>query len=110
MGRFGGTFLTSGRGGERASAPACQDRRVPPLTPDSHPRSWVAELHIHSRYSRACSLDLDLHSLAWWARRKGIPLLGTGDVAHPAGREHLTSLLIQAAEPGLFRLKPDDEA
>ena len=83
---------------------------MPPLTPDPYPRSWVADLHIHSRYSRACSKDLDLHGLAWWARRKGIALLGTGDVTHPAWRDHLRETLAEAGEPGLFRLKPDDEA
>jgi uncharacterized protein (TIGR00375 family) len=69
----------------------------------------VADLHIHSRYSRACSKDLDVRTLSWWARRKGIALLGTGDVTHPAWREHLRETLV-AAEPGLYRLNPDDEA
>ena len=41
--------------------------------------TYVADLHIHSRFSRACSRDLTLPNLAWWARRKGIALLGTGD-------------------------------
>ena len=54
-----------------------------------HDRPWVADLHIHSRYSRACSRDLDLPNLAWWARRKGVALLGTGDFTHPAWRDHL---------------------
>jgi ATP-dependent DNA helicase UvrD/PcrA len=103
-------LLTSGRGGERESAAACQDRRVPPLTPDPYPGSWVADLHIHSRHSMACSKDLDLHNLAWWGRRKGIALLGTGDVTHPAWREHLRDTLVEAAEPGLFRLHADHES
>jgi len=63
--------------------------------------SFVADLHIHSRYSRACSRDLDLPGLAWWARRKGVALLGTGDFTHPAWREHLRDQLVPA-EPGLF--------
>jgi uncharacterized protein (TIGR00375 family) len=58
----------------------------------------------------ACSKDLDLHGLAWWARRKGIALLGTGDVTHPAWRDHLRDTLVEAAEPGLFRLRPDHES
>ena len=41
------------------------------------PDSFVADLHIHSKYSRACSRDLDLDNITWWARRKGITLLGT---------------------------------
>jgi DNA helicase II / ATP-dependent DNA helicase PcrA len=77
--------------------------------PRPTPPGFVADLHIHSRYSRACSRDLELPSLAWWARRKGIAVLGTGDVTHPAWREHLREYL-QPAEPGLFRLSPQVEA
>ncbi|MGH3681647.1 MAG: endonuclease Q family protein, partial [Natronosporangium sp.] len=68
----------------------------------------VADLHIHSRHSMACSRDLDLPNLAWWARRKGVAVLGTGDLTHPAWREHLREHL-RPAEPGLFRLDPDTE-
>jgi uncharacterized protein (TIGR00375 family) len=71
-----------------------------PSPPDP---TFVADLHIHSRYSRACSRDLDLPNLAWWARRKGITLLGTGDFTHPAWYDHLRETLTPA-EPGLFRL------
>src|SRR3989440_3006383 len=67
------------------------------------PLPYVADLHIHSRHSRACSRDLDLPNLAWWARRKGITLLGTGDFTHPAWYDHLREHLVPA-EPGLFRL------
>ena len=70
-----------------------------PSAPVAPPATFVADLHIHSRYSRACSRDLDLPTLAWWARRKGITLLGTGDFTHPAWfdhlREHLTPAGIQ---------------
>jgi DNA helicase-2/ATP-dependent DNA helicase PcrA len=69
---------------------------------------WVADLHIHSKYSRACSRDLDLPNLAWWARRKGISVLGTGDITHPAWRDHVREHL-HPAEPGLFRLSPEME-
>ena len=53
--------------------------------------TYVADLHIHSRYSRACSRDLTLPNLAWWARRKGIAaarhrrLHPSGLVRPPAG-------------------------
>src|SRR5678810_224355 len=67
---------------------------------------YVADLHIHSKYSRACSRDLDLPNLAWWARRKGIALLGTGDFTHPAWLDHLRDAL-EPAEPGVYRLRPD---
>jgi uncharacterized protein (TIGR00375 family) len=71
--------------------------------------AYVADLHIHSRYSRACSRDLTLPNLAWWARRKGIALLGTGDFTHPAWFDHLRESLHPAAEPGLYRLGPEAE-
>ncbi|MEV0728568.1 UvrD-helicase domain-containing protein [Polymorphospora sp. NPDC050346] len=69
---------------------------------------FVADLHIHSKYSRACSRDLNMSNLAWWARRKGVSLLGTGDFTHPAWYEHLRESL-QPAEPGLYRLSRDAE-
>ncbi|WP_431877594.1 UvrD-helicase domain-containing protein [Amycolatopsis sacchari] len=70
---------------------------------------FVADLHIHSKYSRACSRDCDLEHLTWWARRKGIALVGTGDFTHPAWFEHLRENL-EPAEPGLFRLRADLDA
>ncbi|MDO3705592.1 UvrD-helicase domain-containing protein [Micromonospora sp. C28SCA-DRY-2] len=69
---------------------------------------FVADLHIHSKYSRACSRDLTLPNLGWWARRKGIGLLGTGDFTHPAWYDHLRETL-HPAEPGLYRLSPEAE-
>ncbi|MGH4020858.1 MAG: UvrD-helicase domain-containing protein [Pseudonocardiaceae bacterium] len=65
-----------------------------------------ADLHIHSKYSRACSKHCDLEHLTWWARRKGIRLVGTGDFTHPAWFGHLRESLVPA-EPGLFRLRED---
>ncbi len=68
-----------------------------------------ADLHIHSRFSRACSRDCDLEHLAWWALRKGITVVGTGDFTHPEWAEGLREALVPA-EPGLFRLGRDAEA
>ncbi|MGX6604685.1 UvrD-helicase domain-containing protein [Micromonosporaceae bacterium Da 78-11] len=70
--------------------------------------TYVADLHIHSRYSRACSRDLTLPNLAWWARRKGIALLGTGDFTHPAWFDHLRESLVEAG-PGLYRLADETD-
>jgi len=67
---------------------------------------FIADLHIHSKYSRACSKDCDLEHLTWWARRKGVTLVGTGDFTHPAWFDHLRETLVPA-EPGLFRLRDD---
>lgn len=44
----------------------------------------IADLHIHSRFSRATSRECDAPHLDLWARRKGVGLLGTGDFTHPA--------------------------
>ena len=67
-----------------------------------------ADLHIHSKFSRACSHDCDLEHLAWWAGRKGVAVVGTGDFTHPGWIDELRSQLVPA-EPGLFRLQPDVE-
>ncbi len=45
--------------------------------------AYVADLHIHSRFSRACSPQLNVPNLAEWAKYKGINILGTGDFLHP---------------------------
>lgn len=67
---------------------------------------FVADLHIHSHYSRATSKDLDLEHLAQWAQLKGVQVVATGDIAHPGWLAELQSKL-QPAEDGLFCLKPD---
>ena len=67
---------------------------------------YLADLHIHSHYSRATSRDLDLPHLDLWARKKGIQLVGTGDFTHPAWKEELKEKLIPAEE-GFYRLKEE---
>ncbi|HEV2852257.1 MAG TPA: UvrD-helicase domain-containing protein [Thermoanaerobaculia bacterium] len=69
---------------------------------------FYADLHVHSKYSRATSRDCDLEHLALWARRKGITVVGTGDFTHPAWFEEIRTKLVPA-EPGLFRLRPEIE-
>jgi uncharacterized protein (TIGR00375 family) len=44
---------------------------------------FIADFHIHSKYSRATSPSMDAENLALWAERKGIKLIGTGDFTHP---------------------------
>jgi uncharacterized protein (TIGR00375 family) len=66
---------------------------------------FVADLHIHSRFSRATSRDMVLDSLAPWAKVKGISLLATGDFTHP----EWLFLMKEKLEPmgnGFLRLKP----
>ena len=50
---------------------------------------FIADLHIHSHFSRATSRDLTPELLDWWARRKGIQVVGTGDFTHPGWRQEL---------------------
>ncbi len=44
---------------------------------------FIADLHLHSPYSRATSKDMDLEGMAHWSRKKGIHLLGSADFTHP---------------------------
>ena len=69
---------------------------------------FYADLHIHSRFSRACSKDCDIEHLSAWALRKGLTVLGTGDFTHPAWAAELRETFVPA-EPGLFRVRPDLE-
>ena len=66
---------------------------------------YVADLHIHSRFSRACSLQLNIPNLVEWAKYKGINLLGTGDFLHPLW---LSELKNQLKEDGTGFLRPKD--
>src|SRR3989338_1984916 len=65
---------------------------------------FVADFHIHSKYSRATSKDMDLESLDRWANIKGIRVLGAGDFTHPEWFRILKEKL-GPAEPGFFTLK-----
>ena len=67
---------------------------------------YIADLHIHSRYSRATSRDCTPEYLDLWTRRKGIQIVGTGDFTHPAWREELQEKL-EPAEDGLYVLKEE---
>lgn len=65
---------------------------------------YVADLHVHSPFSRATSRECDPTGLAAWARVKGIQVLGTGDFTHPGWFRLLRETLVPA-EPGFFRLR-----
>jgi DNA helicase II / ATP-dependent DNA helicase PcrA len=65
---------------------------------------YFADLHIHSRFSRATSRGLTLRTLAAGAAKKGVAVLGTGDFTHPAWLSEIEAELA-AAEPGLLSLK-----
>ena len=67
---------------------------------------YIADLHIHSRFSRATSKALDLEHIHAAAMRKGVAVVGTGDFTHPAWLEEIREKLVPA-EPGLLRLRDD---
>lgn len=67
--------------------------------------NYIADLHIHSRFSLATSRELRPTMLHHWARRKGIMVVGTGDFTHPTWFGELQSEL-EPAEDGLFKLLP----
>ncbi|MCK5228493.1 MAG: DNA helicase, partial [Desulfobulbaceae bacterium] len=67
---------------------------------------YLADLHIHSPFSRATSKKSDLPGLFSWARVKGINVVGTGDFTHPGWLTQLKELLAPA-EPGFFRMKDE---
>lgn len=65
---------------------------------------FIADLHIHSRYSRACSRDLTPENLCRWGQLKGINVIGTGDFTHPLWMEELQEKL-EPADNNLLILK-----
>ena len=67
---------------------------------------YIADLHIHSRFSRACSKDLTLENINAHAKIQGLQIVGTGDFCHPLWFKEISAQLIEVA-PGLFRLKKD---
>jgi uncharacterized protein (TIGR00375 family) len=65
---------------------------------------FIADFHLHSKYSRATSPQMDLENLNKWAMIKGIKVLGTGDFSHPQWFKELKEKL-EPAEAGLYYLK-----
>ncbi len=67
---------------------------------------FIADLHIHSHFSMATSKKLTPEYLDYWAKIKGIKIVGTGDFSHPGWAAELKEK-IEPAEPGLFKLKDE---
>ena len=68
--------------------------------------SFVADVHLHSHYSRATSRDLTPENLHRWSELKGIDLVGTADFTHPEWLAQIKEKL-EPAQEGVFRLKPN---
>lgn len=65
---------------------------------------YICDFHLHSKYSRATSPQMDLPYLDQWARYKGIQIIGTGDFTHPMWFKELKTKL-EPLGNGLFKLK-----
>ena len=70
--------------------------------------TFYADMHIHSRYSRATSKQLTIRKLAAWGGIKGLHILGTGDFTHPGWLEEIENNL-QLEESGLLSLKDNTD-
>jgi uncharacterized protein (TIGR00375 family) len=55
----------------------------------------IGDFHIHSKYSRACSKNIDFANLMKWAKIKGLNLLGTGDFTHPKWFQEIKERLVE---------------
>ncbi len=70
--------------------------------------TFAADLHIHSRFSRATSKNLTVRSLAAWAEVKGLDVLATGDCTHPGWLDEIERELEEDGDTGLLRLRRPD--
>ncbi len=67
---------------------------------------FIADLHVHSHYSRATSSDMSPEGIWKWAQLKGITVIGTGDFTHPKWYKELNEKL-EPTGNGLFTLKKE---
>lgn len=68
---------------------------------------FIADFHIHSKYSRATSEKTDLENISKWAEIKGVKVIATGDFTHPQWIKNIKEEL-KPAEPGLFQYKDSE--
>jgi len=69
----------------------------------------IADLHIHSRYSRATSQKMCIAEIARFARIKGLNLVGTGDFTHPKWLKELQEVLVEEQDTGLYKVAKNPE-
>ena len=63
----------------------------------------IADLHVHSRHSRATSINLSIENLEKFGKIKGFDLIGTGDFQHPLHRKEIDEKLIED-DKGILRI------
>lgn len=68
----------------------------------------IADLHIHSKYSRATSEQMNISEIAKYAKIKGLNLVGTGDFTHPQWLKEIKEALLPDGDSGLYRLVKGD--
>lgn len=68
----------------------------------------IVDAHLHSKYSRATSADMNLPNMARFARIKGINILGTGDFTHPKWLKEIEGDLTPDGDSGLFMLRKEN--
>ncbi len=67
----------------------------------------IADLHIHSRFSRATSKNTTIPLLVKSARVKGIDILGTGDISHEKWLSEIKQNLKERGNSGIYTYKDD---
>ena len=70
----------------------------------------IADLHIHSRFSRATSERMNLEEIARYAKIKGLSLVGTGDFTHPRWIHEIQETLAKDVDTGLYRVAKTPES
>ncbi|MFA5714552.1 MAG: endonuclease Q family protein [Candidatus Paceibacterota bacterium] len=68
---------------------------------------FIADFHVHSKYSRATSDKTDLENISKWAEIKGVKVIASGDFTHPQWIKNIKEEL-KPAEPGLFQFKDSE--
>lgn len=71
---------------------------------------FVADLHIHSSFARACSPALNLPNIDAWSRVKGVQIASTGDFTHPKWFAELEKQLIPSQYEGFYIIRPEIKA
>ena len=70
----------------------------------------IADLHIHSCYSRATSKKMHIEEIARFARIKGLNLVGTGDFTHPKWLKEMQEVLVEESATGLCKVVRNPES